>query len=141
MQDHSVGKLLGIEMKNRMFFSKSTCGFYSEEHHKGKIPNDATEEKDWSMSHEELIKKASEGCGLIITGDEHGFPVLTQAPVFLLTEKEVHVMRKSAYTLESDPLKIEVEYDALVSGTSPDYSKWLLKVAEIKEKFPLPGEV
>jgi hypothetical protein len=47
-------------------------------------------------------------------------------------------MRLEAYRIESDPLKLEAEHDALVSGVVPDYSAWLAKVEEIKLRLPLP---
>ncbi|WP_439862279.1 hypothetical protein [Pseudomonas sp. MBLB4136] len=46
--------------------------------------------------------------------------------------------RRAAYKAESDPLKIEAEYDAQIAGSEPDYSAWLAKVAEIKARYPLP---
>lgn len=43
----------------------------------------------------------------------------------------------SAYKTESDPLKLEAEYDALINNTEPDYSVWIAKVQEIKARYPL----
>ncbi|UGL60912.1 hypothetical protein [Pseudomonas phage vB_PaeP_TUMS_P10] len=48
--------------------------------------------------------------------------------------------RAEAYRMESDPLKTEAEFDAIKGGTEPDYSLWLAKVEEIKERYPLPEE-
>lgn len=47
-------------------------------------------------------------------------------------------MRRLAYRNESDPLKIEAEYDALISGSDPDYGPWKEAVKSIKDRFPLP---
>lgn len=52
--------------------------------------------------------------------------------------KEVHAQRLAAYRSESDPLKIEADYDAQVNGTPPDYTAWVAKVQEIKARYPLP---
>lgn len=46
--------------------------------------------------------------------------------------------RSQAYLKESDPLKVEAEYDAMKNGTDPDYTKWMEKVAEIKARYPFP---
>ncbi|MDV7979566.1 hypothetical protein R4K02_21055 [Pseudomonas aeruginosa] len=46
--------------------------------------------------------------------------------------------RANAYRLESDPLKTEAEFDAIKAGTEPDYSAWVAKVEEIKDRYPLP---
>jgi hypothetical protein len=51
----------------------------------------------------------------------------------------VRTLRAEVYRIESDPLKLEAEYDAQVSSTEPDYTAWLTKVAQIKARFPLPG--
>lgn len=62
------------------------------------------------------------------------------APVLSLAERtsEAQAKRLAAYRAESDQLKIAAEYDALIAGTSPDYSAWQAKVAEIKARYPLP---
>ncbi|WP_339518994.1 hypothetical protein [Pseudomonas proteolytica] len=46
--------------------------------------------------------------------------------------------RRAAYMTESDPLRLEADYDALSQGQEPDYTAWLESVAAIKERFPLP---
>lgn len=46
--------------------------------------------------------------------------------------------RLAAYRAESDPLKAEAEYDAMLNGTEPDYTLWMAKVEEIKLRFPFP---
>jgi hypothetical protein len=44
--------------------------------------------------------------------------------------------REAAYKTESDPLYMEWQYD----GTAEAEQKWRDKVAEIKERYPLPTE-
>ena len=46
--------------------------------------------------------------------------------------------RRAAYLSESDPLRLEADYDALSKGLEPNYSAWLASVAAIKARFPLP---
>lgn len=57
-----------------------------------------------------------------------------------LTAEQVTMLRRAAYAAESDLLKTEAEYDAMISNADPDYSEWLTAVAEIKLRFPLPVE-
>lgn len=56
------------------------------------------------------------------------------------TAEQTFALRRYAYSAESDPIKTEADYDAIVSGNKPDYSGWLAKVAEIKERYPLPAD-
>ena len=59
----------------------------------------------------------------------------------ILNTPEVIISNRiNAYKKESDPLKIEAEYDALIKGTKPNYKLWKAKVAEIKKRYPLPTE-
>lgn len=46
--------------------------------------------------------------------------------------------RRTAYLAESDPLRLEADYDALSQGLEPDYSNWVASVAAIKARYPLP---
>jgi hypothetical protein len=46
--------------------------------------------------------------------------------------------RRAAYVSESDPLRLEADYDALSQGFEPDYTAWLASVAAIKVRYPLP---
>ena len=46
--------------------------------------------------------------------------------------------RRTAYLAESDPLRLEADYDALSQGQEPDYTAWLASVAAIKARYPLP---
>lgn len=43
--------------------------------------------------------------------------------------------RQAAYTKESDPLYMEVQFE----GTPESLQKWRDKVAEIKARYPLPA--
>ncbi|MEZ8272757.1 hypothetical protein AB6C54_12195 [Vibrio splendidus] len=49
-------------------------------------------------------------------------------------------LRKHAYTGESDPLRNEWRYEEETANPNADQykKKWLEKVAEIKERVPLP---
>lgn len=49
--------------------------------------------------------------------------------------------RRAAYISESDPLRLEADYDALSQGREPDYAAWLASVAAIKARYPLPAAV
>lgn len=60
-------------------------------------------------------------------------------PLAPLTLEQVQGMRRAAYAAESDPLKNEAEYDALLHGTEPDYTAWLAAVEAIKARYPLPA--
>ncbi len=51
------------------------------------------------------------------------------------------LLRRSAYLSESDPLRLEADYDALSQGQEPDYSAWLASVAAIKARYPLPAAI
>lgn len=53
----------------------------------------------------------------------------------------VLVSRRTAYLAESDPLRLEADYDALSQGQEPDYTAWLASVAAIKARYPLPVSV
>lgn len=46
--------------------------------------------------------------------------------------------RRAAYQAESDPVRLEIAYDALIHGIEPDFSAWVESVTAIKERFPLP---
>ena len=50
----------------------------------------------------------------------------------------VMASRRAAYLSESDPLRLEADYDALSQRLEPDYSTWLASVAAIKARYPLP---
>lgn len=55
-----------------------------------------------------------------------------------LTLEQIQDLRRAAYAAESDPIKAEADYDALLTGTDPDYTAWLAAVAAIKARYPLP---
>ena len=59
-----------------MFYSKSKCGFYNREIHGDNIPADAIE-----ITHDEhAALLAGQSAGQRIEADEHGHPVLCDAP-------------------------------------------------------------
>ncbi|EPQ3733112.1 hypothetical protein MKF57_005971, partial [Pseudomonas aeruginosa] len=43
-----------------------------------------------------------------------------------------------AYRTESDPLRLEAEFDAIAAGTEPDLAAWVAAVQAIKARYPLP---
>lgn len=47
--------------------------------------------------------------------------------------------RRAAYQSESDGLRLEIAYDALVKGIQPDFGPWVESVTAIKDRFPLPS--
>ncbi|WP_241236463.1 hypothetical protein, partial [Pseudomonas aeruginosa] len=53
---------------------------------------------------------------------------------------EVQELRRQAYRTESDPLRLEAEYDAIATGTEPDLEAWVAAVRSIKARYPLPSE-
>ncbi|HBO2590094.1 TPA: hypothetical protein L4I34_003134 [Pseudomonas aeruginosa] len=52
--------------------------------------------------------------------------------------EEVRELRREAYRRESDPIRLEEEFDARRAGRAPDYSAYDAKVEEIKARYPLP---
>ncbi|MBV5551579.1 hypothetical protein KUU59_29560 [Pseudomonas aeruginosa] len=52
--------------------------------------------------------------------------------------KAIRALRRQAYRTESDPLRLEAEYDAIVAGTEPDLAAWVAAVQAIKARYPLP---
>ena len=100
-----------------MFYSKSKCGFYSREIHGGNIPDDAVEvTRD---GHAALL--AGQSAGQRIEADEHGRPVLRDAPA-----------------LDNDALAdaARTRRDALITVTDyllmPDYPISAEQLAEVR---------
>ena len=60
-------------------------------------------------------------------------------PSVPLTLEQIQELRRRAYVAESDPIKNESEYDALIAGTAPDYTAWMAAVEAIKARYPLPA--
>lgn len=50
----------------------------------------------------------------------------------------IRAQRLQAYRAESDPLRLEAEFDAITAGTKPDLAAWVAAVRAIKERYPLP---
>ncbi|WP_421854476.1 hypothetical protein [Marinomonas sp.] len=63
-------------------------------------------------------------------------PPCTPEPTFEERFASTIAQREAAYKTESDPLYMEWQYD----GTAEAEQKWRDKVAEIKERYPLPTE-
>lgn len=85
-----------------------------------------------------FIDSFNSGGSKDLTADENGRPAFVVRPAFVETVESILSKRLAAYTRESDPLKNEAEYDALLNGTHPDYDAWMAKVLEIKQRYPLP---
>jgi hypothetical protein len=118
-----------------MLYSKSTGGFYTSEIHGDNMPADVVEIT--TEHHAALLDGQSNG--KLIAFNEAGYPFLTDPPPPAPdTLEQVLAKRQAAYVAESDPLKNEAEYDAIIAGTEPDYTAWLAKCAEIKARLPLP---
>ena len=109
-------------------------------HHIGIITEEQLPEGSIAITAElfgQLMVGESEG--KIIKPGKKGVPFLQEPPPPApKTAEEVLALRMSAYREESDSLKNEAEFDALVAGADPDYTEWKAKVMEIKERFPLP---
>ncbi|EMC3903919.1 hypothetical protein P9B29_001471 [Pseudomonas aeruginosa] len=52
----------------------------------------------------------------------------------------IRAQRRQAYRTESDPLRLEAEFDAIAAGTEPDLAAWVAAVQAIKARYPLPSE-
>lgn len=72
---------------------------------------------------------------------QNGRPVLVDPPALSYEQQltRAHAQRRAAYIAESDPIKNEADYDALVNGTLPDYTAWKAAVEAIKARYPLPS--
>lgn len=86
----------------------------------------------------EFIDGMNSGDPKDLAADENGRPTFVLRQKFVETADTVSAARRLAYVRESDPLKTEADYDATLGGTTPDYTLWLAKVAEIKQRYPLP---
>lgn len=69
--------------------------------------------------------------------EAEGNTIAPYVPPYVDPLIEIYANRLAAYKTESDPLKIEAEYDALINNTDPDYTAWIEKVQEIKERYPI----
>lgn len=119
-----------------MFYSKTTGGFYDAAIHGDNIPADAVE----ITAEEHAALLAGQSAGKIISADADGRHVLIDPPAPSCEQQlaSARAQRRAAYVAESDPLKTEAEYDALLAGTEPDYTAWMAAVEAIKARYPLP---
>lgn len=83
----------------------------------------------------ETVARYVEKFGLTEITEEEFAALTAPAPISELTHSE---LRAAAYTAESDPLKTQIENEALFDGVEPDYAPWIEKVAEIKARYPKP---
>ncbi|MDT4869650.1 hypothetical protein FQZ97_1046910 [compost metagenome] len=116
------------------YFDPHTLGLLDDGTHE--IPPHATALTD--EQYEQIKQGLAAGKQLQASND--GAPLLAdpRQPTPAERAEMVRLARLAAYRLESDPLKIEAEYEAIKAGTEPDYSAWLAKVDEIKAQHPLP---
>ncbi|KHL70592.1 hypothetical protein SF06_06760 [Pseudomonas flexibilis] len=75
----------------------------------------------------------------IVAGDFGDIAPYVEPEHVPFTLNQIQELRRIAYISESDPIKNEADYDALVNGTAPDYTAWLAAVAAIKARYPLPA--
>lgn len=64
-----------------------------------------------------------------------------KAEQFQADLETARAQRRAAYQAESDPLRLEIAYDALSQGLEPDFSPWVASVAAIKARYPLPQAI
>lgn len=117
------------------FYSATTRGLFDDRFNKS-IPADA---KAITAEHYQALRDEQTAGKLIVPGSG-GLPESIDRPASTAEELFAAVLaqRRDAYRAESDNLKIEAEYDAQISGITPDYAAWMAKVSEIKERYPLP---
>lgn len=121
----------------KVFFSPSTKSFYPDEYRSsyeesGSWPEDAVELLEKEISD---FFRATPPNGKAISS-KNGRPQWASIAINPLTPDEIDAMRRAAYREEADPLKLEAEYDSIIYGEKADLSKWLAKVAEIKQRLP-----
>lgn len=116
------------------FYSQTTGCTYLEGIHQC-MPDDAVKITDELF--QEVISNPAPGK---MRKHKDGLPYLDDAEAREPTIGQVYASRSAAYRAESDPLKIEADYDAVISGEDPQYGAWLAKVEEIKLRFPLPSQ-
>ncbi|MCY1305754.1 hypothetical protein D9M70_555780 [compost metagenome] len=116
------------------YFDPHTLGLLDDGTHE--IPPHA---KALTDEQYEQIKQGL-AAGRQLRAADDGTPLLAdpRQPTSAELVEMVRQTRLAAYRLESDPLKNEAEYEALKSGSEPDYSAWLAKVEEIKAQHPFP---
>lgn len=122
----------------RIFFCPSSCSFVHEEVWGPRaLPEECVE-----VTPEEYARLMSYLPGSQAIRMVDGRPDIVEIPKAPPTYEdllvEAHAMRRAAYVAESDPLRNEADYDAVVNGTEPDYTAWLAAVAAIKARYPLP---
>lgn len=120
--------------KNLAFYPADDRGYYEEA---GAWPDDA---KPLTAKMAATYWKASTPQGKQLGATSAGSPTwLDYSEPLPATVEEATAKRMAAYRSESDPLKNEAEYDAMLIGAEPDYGPWMEKVKEIKLRFPMPA--
>lgn len=120
----------------KYYWSPSTKGFYLESRfvRHTDLPDDLI---GLSSAEYEELRVGESQLKTIVLGP-HGSIILQDppAPSDAEVRARANASRLAAYRTESDHLKIEAEYDA--GEGAADYTAWRAKVAEIKERYPLP---
>lgn len=117
----------------KRFYSQETgCTYLEGIHHN--MPSDAVELPEEIF--QEVIANPAIGK---MRKHKNGLPYLVDEQIEPPSLEQIRASRAAAYRLESDPLKIEADYDAAIAGNEPDYKAWIAKVEEIKLRFPLPS--
>ncbi|HGM5026212.1 TPA: hypothetical protein ACKPXH_003954 [Pseudomonas aeruginosa] len=90
-----------------------------------------------------LIIRALDHAGLHYTDCGRDYLLAAGVPLAVVDAAEAaqlladaHAARRAAYAAESDPLYLEWQYDQ----TAEKEATWRAKVAEVKARYPLPGE-
>ena len=111
-----------------MFYSASTCGFYSREIHGDNMPADVVE-----ITNEEYESLLSgQSSGKLIKPDAQGRPVLQDPPVPPAADiaEVIDAQREAAYRLESDPIFFKYQRGEATKD------QWIASVEAVKARYP-----
>lgn len=126
---------------NEFYFFPSTLGFVPAQWKDDGTFTDAWPSDAVLMTDAEASKyRGAEPPAGKQLGQKTGRPAWVDHVPNIMTIEQIQKLRQDTYRAESDHLKTEAEYDAAIAGENPDYTAWLAKVAEIKERYPLPAE-
>lgn len=126
---------------DKFYFIPSSAGFIPEKWKKdgtfdeSNWPRDAVLMNDAEVS---TYKLSAPPPGKTVGGDRAGRPVWVDVVIPPDTLAQVLEKRQAAYAAESDPIKLEIEFEALKNGTAPDYRPWIEAVENIKTRLPKP---
>lgn len=117
---------------NKLFYAASTGGFYNTEIHGEKMPSDKVEIS--AADYEGLM--AAQADGKLIVPNEAGRPMAIDAPPMTPDEEKTLAQKRraGAYSSEADPIFFKAQRGEATMA------EWEAKVAEIKARYPYPGE-